>query len=187
MKVTHHSEFLEEVLIDEAVLQARITELGAEISRDYADKDLIMVCILRGGVVFLTDLMRAISTPHQIEFMAVASYGVGARESTGHVRINYDLQTDIQGRDILLVEDIIDSGYTLKTVIEMLQVRQPNSLKICTLLDKAERREVEIPIDYCGFVIEDKFVFGYGLDIDEYYRELPFIAAVNPEKYTPPE
>jgi len=179
--------FIEKILIDEAALQARIQELGEQISQDYEGQDLLLVCILRGGVIFLTDLMRQIRIPHQIDFMAVSSYGVGARQTTGRVRINFDLGTDIYNRNVLLVEDIIDSGYTLKTVIELLQTRHPKSLKICTLLDKAERREVEIPIDYAGFVIPDEFVFGFGLDIDEYYREMPFIAAVNPEKYVPPE
>jgi hypoxanthine phosphoribosyltransferase len=119
--------------------------------------------------------------------MAVSSYGVGARESTGHVRINFDLKTDIYNRDVLIVEDIIDSGYTLKTVLEILETRHPKTLSICTLLDKAERRKVEIPIHYYGFVIPDKFVFGYGLDIDENYRSLPFIAAVDPARYQPTE
>jgi hypoxanthine phosphoribosyltransferase len=178
---------IKSILIDAPTLQKRIEELGHQISRDYEGKDLLLVCILRGGVMFLTDLMRHIHIPHQIDFMAVSSYGVGARQSTGHVRINFDLKTDIYNRNVLLVEDIIDSGYTLKTVIELMETRHPKSLKICTLLDKAERREVDIPIDYSGFVIPDEFVFGFGLDIDEYYRELPYIAAVDPEKFTPPE
>ncbi len=180
-------EIIKEILIDSATLQKRIEELGRQISQDYLGKDLLLVCILSGGVVFLTDLMRQIRIPHQIDFMAVSSYGVGARQSTGHVRINFDLKTDIYDRNVMLVEDIIDSGYTLKTVLELLETRHPKSLKICTLLDKAERRAVEIPIDYAGFVIPDEFVFGFGLDIDEYYRELPYIAAVDPETFTPPE
>ncbi len=187
MKITPPSTFIREILIDQATLQARIAALGAEISRDYAGQDLLLVCILRGGVVFLTDLMRALSIPHQIDFMAVSSYGAGARESTGRVRISYDLHTDIHDRHVLLVEDIIDSGYTLKTVMELLQTRHPRSLQICTLLDKTERRQVAISIAYTGFQIPDEFVFGYGLDIDEYYRELPYIAAVDPARYTPPE
>ncbi len=187
MTVADYTEFLQEVLIDEERLQKRIAELGAEISRDYQGQDLLLICILRGGVLFLTDLMRHITVPHTIDFMDISSYGVGARETTGHVRINFDLRTDIYDRNVLLVEDIIDSGYTLKTVLEILATRRPRSLRICTLLDKAERRKVHIPIDYCGFVIPDKFVFGYGLDIDEYYRNLPFIAAVDTSRYTPPE
>lgn len=182
-----YHEFLQETLIDEATLQKRIAELGAQISQDYAGQDLLLICILRGGVLFLTDLMRQITIPHTIDFMAVSSYGVGARESTGHVRINFDLKTDIYNRHVLLVEDIIDSGYTLKTVLEILQTRHPKTLHICTLLDKAERRKVDIPIHYCGFVIPDKFVFGYGLDIDEHYRSLPFIASVDPARYQPSE
>ncbi|NJN44785.1 MAG: hypoxanthine phosphoribosyltransferase [Anaerolineae bacterium] len=182
-----YHEFLQEILIDETTLQKRITELGAQISREYAGEDLLLICILRGGVLFLTDLMRKINIPHMIDFMAISSYGVGARESTGHVRINFDLKSDIYNRNVLLVEDIIDSGHTLKTVLELLQTRRPKTLRICTLLDKAERREVEIPIHYSGFTIPDKFVFGYGLDIDEYYRGLPFIAAVDPTRYQPSE
>lgn len=187
MGASNHNEFIKHILIDEQALQQRIAELGAEISSDFAGQDLLLVCILSGGVMFLTDLMRRISIPHQIDFMAVSSYGTGARQSTGHVRINFDLKMDIFNRNVLIVEDIIDSGHTLKTVVEMLQVRQPRSLRICTLLDKTERREVEIDIDYCGFQIPDEFVFGYGLDIDEYYRELPFIASVDPARYTPPD
>lgn len=182
-----YKKLIKEILIDEDTLQKRIAELGQAITRDYSDDNLLLVCILRGGVLFLTDLMRHIHVPLQIDFMAVSSYGVGARETTGHVRINYDLGTDLFDRNVLLVEDIIDSGYTLKTVLEMLQTRHPKSLRVCTLLDKAERREVDIPIDYCGFVIDDHFVFGYGLDIDEYYRNLPFIASVDTDHYQPPE
>jgi len=182
-----YREFLQEVLIDEQTLQKRIAELGAEISRDYQGKSLHLVCILRGGVLFLTDLMRRITVPLTIDFMAVSSYGVGARQTTGQVRITLDLKEDIHSRDVLLVEDIVDSGYTIATVLEFLETRHPNSLRVCTLLDKAERREIAVPIDYCGFVIPDKFVFGYGLDLDELYRNLPFIGAVDPEKYNPPD
>ena len=182
-----YHEFLDETLIDAPTLQARIAELGAEISRDYLGKDLHLICILRGGVLFLTDLMRQISVPHTIDFMAISSYGVGARQSSGQVRLNMDLKDDIHNRNVLLVEDIIDSGHTLASVLELLSVRKPASLKICTLLDKAERREADVIIDYCGFVIPDKFVFGYGLDLDEYYRDLPFIGTVNVEKFQPPD
>ncbi len=182
-----YREFLEEILVTEEALQKRIGELGAEISRDYQGKDLILVCILRGGVMFLSDLVRSISIPHMIDFMSVSSYGVGARRSRGQSRITLDLNTDIQNRHVLLVEDIVDSGYTVKAVIELLSGRQPKSLKICALLDKAERREVEVQIDYRGFVIPDKFVFGYGLDADEYYRNLPFIGVLSAERYHPGE
>lgn len=185
--VAKYQDLIREILIDEETLQRRIEALGAQISEDYAGGDLLLVCILSGGIMFLTDLMRRITIPHQVDFMAVSSYGSGNRQSTGHVRINFDLKTDIYNRNVLLVEDIIDSGYTLKTVIDLLQTRHPRSLRICTLLDKVERREVVVPIDYAGFEIANEFVFGYGLDIDEYYRELPFIAAVDLRKYTPDE
>lgn len=157
-------------------LQARIKELGRQISVDYQGKDLLLLCILKGGVLFLTDLMRHISVPHEIDFLAVSSYGREVRESTGVVRIVKDLDEPINGRDVLIIEDIIDSGHTLDYITRNLITRNPASLKICTLLDKAERREVEIPVDYVGFVIPDKFVFGYGLDLDEKLRNLPFIA-----------
>jgi hypoxanthine phosphoribosyltransferase len=180
-----YHEFLAEVLIPADRLQARIAEIGAEISQDYRNKKLVLVCILRGGVVFLTDLMRHIDTPHAIEFMAVSSYGVGARESQKQVRINLDLKIDIQDRDVIIVEDIIDSGYTLSSVIEFLTTRKPKSLCVCTLLDKFERREVEVPVRYVGFSIPNKFVFGYGLDLDDYYRNLPFIGVVDLARYKP--
>ena len=182
-----YHEFLDEILIDATTLQARIAELGAEISHDYQDQDLHLICILRGGVLFLSDLMRQITLPHTIDFMAISSYGVGARQSSGMVRLNMDLKDDIHNRNVLLVEDIVDSGHTLASVLELLSVRKPSSLKICTLLDKAERREADVTIDYCGFVIPDKFVFGYGLDLDEYYRDLPFIGTVNVDKFQPPD
>jgi hypoxanthine phosphoribosyltransferase len=182
-----YHNFIEEVLIPADELQARISELADEINEDYQGKNLHMICILRGGMLFLADLMRQVDLPHTIDFMAVSSYGSGARQSTGQVRIALDLKEDIHDRDVLLVEDIVDSGYTIASVLEMLATRHPRSLKVCTLLDKAERREVAVPIDYRGFAIPNKFVFGYGLDLDEYYRNLSFIATVNPEKYQPPE
>ena len=182
-----YRQFLSEVLIDEQTLQQRVKELGLELSRDYAGREPLLICILRGGVMFLTDLMRAMSIPHTIDFMAVSSYGAGARETSGQVRITLDLTTSVRDRDVILVEDIIDSGNTIASVLELLRVRQPRSLTVCTLLDKAERREAEVPIDYCGFVIPDKFVFGYGLDLDEYYRDLPFIGVVQPDKYAIPD
>ena len=163
-------------LIDEERLQARIKELGQQISADYAGQDLLLLCILKGGVLFLTDLMRQISIPHEIDFLAVSSYGRESRESTGVVRILKDLDEPIAGRSVLIVEDIVDTGHTLTYITNILQARQPASLKICTLLDKKERRQVEIPVDYTGFVIPDKFVFGYGLDLDEKLRNFPFIA-----------
>ena len=179
-----YKEFLSEILISESALQRRIKELGEQISKDYSGKgELILVCILRGGVLFLTDLMRKITLPHAIEFMAVSSYGIGGRETSGQVRISLDLNVDIFNKHVLLVEDIIDSGHTIAAVIDLLETRKPASINVCTLLDKAERREVDIPIKYCGFSIPNKFVFGYGLDIDDYYRNLPFIGVVDLTKY----
>ena len=182
-----YEKFLSEVLITEEALQARVAELGAEISIDYRGEDLLLICILRGGVMFLTDLMRYISIPHAIDFMAVSSYGVGARESSGMVRISLDLSADIHNRNVLLVEDIVDSGHTIASVLEILETRNPKTLRVCALLDKTERREAVVPLHYAGFDIEDKFVFGYGLDLDELYRNLPFIGVVDLEQYTPPE
>jgi len=181
--IRDYHEFLKEIMIPEDKLQQRIAELGAEISRDYMGQPLLLVCILRGGVMFLTDLIRHITTPVAIEFMAVSSYGRGARTSTGNVRITLDLISDISDCNVLIVEDIIDSGMTLSSVMELLSARHPRSLEVCTLLDKAERREVPVPLRYTGFVIPNEFVFGYGLDIDEYYRNLPFIGSVDLEKY----
>jgi hypoxanthine phosphoribosyltransferase len=175
---------LAEILIPEKKLQTRIAELGEQISQDYEGKnELLLVCILRGGVMFLTDLMRHIRIPHAVEFMAVSSYGTGARTSTGNIRITLDLINDICDKEVLVIEDIIDSGHTLASVMEMLSTREPKSLEVCTLLDKKERREVAVPIKYVGFQIPNKFVFGYGLDLDEIYRNLPFIGVVDLKKY----
>ena len=171
---------LAEKLIDEETLQARVRELGAQISEDYQGKDLLLLCILKGAVLFLSDLMRYITIPHEIDFLAVSSYGKQVRESTGVVRIVKDLDDPIAGRHVLIVEDIIDTGHTLSYITNNLSTRRPASLKICTLLDKQERRQVDIPVDYVGFFIPDKFVFGYGLDLDERFRELPFIGVVKP-------
>lgn len=175
-----YTKYLKEVLIDEETLKQRVKELGDQISADYAGcKDLLLICILKGGVLFLTDLMRQISVPHEIDFLAVSSYGVGVRESGGQVRIDMDLKARVEGRHVLLVEDIIDSGHTLRFVMDVIMARHPASLKLCTLLDKASRRTVDIPVDYTGFEIEDKFVFGYGLDLDEKFRNLPFVGVVD--------
>jgi hypoxanthine phosphoribosyltransferase len=180
-----YHDFLGEVLISEETLKRRIAELGAQISQDYQGQDLLLICVLRGAVVFLTDLVRYITVPLTVDFMAVSSYGVGVRRSTGQARITLDLNTDIRDVNVLLVEDIVDSGHTIKAILEFLETRRPKSLRVCTLLDKAERREVAVPIDYRGFVIPDKFVFGYGLDVDEYYRNLPFIGVLDQERYHP--
>ena len=144
-----YKEVLAEILIDESALQARVAELAAEISLDYRGHTrLLLICILRGGVPFLVDLSRHLTVPHMVDFMAVSSYGAGRRDSDGNVRVVFDLQTNILGKDVLLVEDIVDSGHTIASVLGMLGTRQPASLKVCTLLDKAERREAEVPIHY---------------------------------------
>ncbi len=178
------SGILDEVLIDEAALQTRVAELGAQISQDYAGvDDLLLVCVLKGGVMFLTDLMRHIDVPHAIDFLAVSSYGTQVRETTGVVRIEMDLQQDVAGRNLLIVEDIIDSGTTLAYIRRLLEARIPASIKICTLLNKPSRRQVPIHVDYIGFDIPNKFVFGYGLDLDQLYRNLPFVGVA---RSTPP-
>lgn len=174
-------DILDYVLIEPDRLQARVAELGNEISTHYATTHgLMLVGILKGSTLFLSDLIRKITVPHTIDFMDVSSYGTGARASQGDVRILMDLHTPIENRHVLIVEDIIDSGRTLNKVMRLLSARSPASLQVCTLLDKAERREVEIPIAFRGFEIPNAFVFGYGLDIDEYYRNLPFIGVVKP-------
>lgn len=179
-----YDQYLDEVLIDSDTLQARIRELGKQIAADYAEADnLQLVCVLKGGIMFLTDLMRHITIPHSIDFMAISSYGGGVRESSGHVRIDMDLREDIAGKHILIVEDIIDSGHTLQYILSLLETRKPASLKICSLLSKPSRRQVDINIDYVGFEIPDKFVFGYGLDLDEVFRGLPFVGVVKTGKF----
>ncbi len=171
-----YERYLQDVLIDEAALQKRIAELGAQISQDYADcQDLLLLCILKGGVMFLSDLSRHIQAPHMIDFMAASSYGLGARQASGSVRIDMDLRMDVKGKHVLVVEDIIDSGHTLSFVIKTLRNREPASLRLCALLNKQSRREVDIQVDYIGFDIENKYVFGYGLDLDERFRNLPFV------------
>lgn len=176
-----YERFLQEVLIDTPTLQARIKELGQQISTDYLERrPLLLVCILKGGVMFLADLMRHVNVPHSIDFMAISSYGGGIREASGRVRIDMDLKQDIAGKHILIVEDIIDSGHTLKYIMNVLETREPASIQICTLLSKPSRREVDVQVNYIGFEIPDKFVFGYGLDLDEYFRNLPFVGVVQP-------
>jgi hypoxanthine phosphoribosyltransferase len=178
-----YHDILAEILIDENTLQKRVKELADEINHDYAEKQILLICILRGALPFLVDLMRHVTVLNAIDCMAIASYGSGARETTGNVRMTLDLQTNIEGRHVILVEDIVDSGHTIAHVLEMLRTRRPKSLKVCALLNKASRREVDVPIDYCGFTIENKFVFGYGLDLDEFYRNLPFVGVVDLERY----
>ena len=178
-----YHDILAEVLIDEQSLQKRIGELAEQINRDYAGEQLLLICILRGALPFMVDLMRRLTVLNSIDCMAISSYGSGARASSGNVRMTLDLQTNIEGKHVMLVEDIVDSGHTIAHVLELLQTRKPKSLKVCALLDKASRREVEVPIDYRGFTIENKFVFGYGLDLDEFYRNLPFIGVVDLNRY----
>jgi hypoxanthine phosphoribosyltransferase len=181
-----YQRFLQEVLIDEQSLQRRVAELGAQITQDYAGIDeLVLICILKGGVMFTVDLSRHITVPHEIDFLAASSYGKGKHESSGtvDVRIEKDLTAKVNGRHLLIVEDIIDSGLTLSVVMDMLKAKKPASLKLCTLLDKPEGRaaNVSIQVDYIGFTIPKKFVFGYGLDLNEKFRNLPFIGVVNLE------
>jgi hypoxanthine phosphoribosyltransferase len=171
------------ILITRDQLHARIVELGNTLSRDYAGKDLLLVCILKGGVLFLTDLIRAIHLPHAIDFMAISSYGGGRTESSGVVRIMMDLNSNIESRNVLIVEDIVDTGRTLSYIVENLRTRNPASLKICALLDKPSRREVNVHLDYIGFAVPNEFVVGYGLDYNELYRNLDFIGVLKPEMY----
>lgn len=170
-------------LISEKKLQARIEELAEQIEADYAETDdLLLIGVLKGSVMFMTDLSRMIKRPHQMDFMALSSYG-GGTTSSGVVQIRMDLRESITGKHVLIVEDIVDSGRTLRYLINLLNTRQPASLKICTLLDKPERRIAKVDVDYTGFEIPDEFVVGYGLDFDELYRNIPFIAVLKPEAF----
>jgi hypoxanthine phosphoribosyltransferase len=173
-----------EVLIEAEPLQARIAELGAEISEEYAGRDLLLVGVLKGAVFFMADLMRELSVPCEIDFMAISSYGA-ATDSSGVVRILKDLDTNIAGRDVLVVEDIIDSGLTLSYLMRSLKARKPASLEICALLTKPERREIDVPVKFVGFEIPNKFVIGYGLDFAERYRNLPYVAVLHPDLIPP--
>ena len=171
-----------EILVQADDLRHRVRQLGEEISRDYADKDLLLIGVLKGAVFFLADLMREIETPCEVDFMAVASYG-SATESSGVVRILKDLDTDIKGKHVLIVEDIIDSGLTLSWLISNLGSREPASLKVCTLLRKPEAAKVAIDVEWAGFDIPNEFVVGYGLDYAEKYRNLPFVGTLAPHVY----
>jgi len=173
---------IDEVLIPEEVLQARIRELGRTISNDYNGKEPLLVGILTGAVLFVSDLLRQISISCQLDFMATSSYGVKT-ESSGIVRILKDLEQSIEGRHVIIVDDIIDTGLTMDYLLETLKARYPASLKVCALLDKVPRRLRHVPIDYRGFEIPDKFVVGYGLDYGGRYRNLPFICVLKPEIY----
>ena len=166
-----------EILVQPDQLKHRVRELAQEISADYGDRDLLLVGVLKGAVFFLSDLMRAIEVPCEVDFMAVASYG-SATDSSGVVRILKDLDTPIQGRHVLIVEDIVDSGLTLQYLLRNLGARSPASLEVCALLTKPERRKVELPTRYVGFEIPNRFAIGYGLDHAERYRNLPYVAAL---------
>lgn len=170
------------VLLNEAEIAAKVKELGEQITRDYQGKNLLVVGILKGAVIFMSDLVREIKTPLGIDFMAVSSYGAST-ESSGVVRIMKDLERSIEEYHILIVEDIIDTGLTLKYLVENLHSRGPQSVKVCTLLDKPSRRKVEVRADYNGFSIPDEFVVGYGLDFSERFRHLPYIGVLKPEAY----
>jgi hypoxanthine phosphoribosyltransferase len=174
---------LAEILIDEATLQAKIKTLGEQICNDYAGKELMLVGVLKGAIMFMVDLARSIKLPLTLDFMAVSSYGV-TTASSGVVRILKDLDTSVEGKHLLVVEDIVDSGMTLSYLVEYLLARNPASLKICALLNKPDRRTSDVAIDYLGFDIPDKFVVGYGLDYAEVYRNLPFIGVLKPELYS---
>jgi hypoxanthine phosphoribosyltransferase len=173
-----------EILIEQDHLQARIRELGEEVSRDYAGRDLLLVGVLKGAVFFMADLMRELTVPCEIDFMAISSYGAQT-DSSGVVRILKDLDTNIAGRDVLVVEDIIDSGLTLSYLMRSLKARKPGSLEVCALMTKPERREIEVPVRYVGFEIPNKFVIGYGLDFAERYRNLPYVAVLHPDLIPP--
>ena len=173
---------IEKVLLTKEQLEQRIKELGAEITRDYQGKELVLAAVLRGSYVFMADLTRAIDLPLTVDFMAVSSYGAGT-VSSGQVEIKKDLSDPIEGKNLLIIEDILDSGNTLYYLMDVLSARHPASIRICTLLDKPERRVKPIKADYSGFVIPDAFVVGYGLDYAEKYRNLPYIGVLKPEVY----
>jgi hypoxanthine phosphoribosyltransferase len=170
-----------EILVSEEEIKAKVTELGRRISKDYGDQELVLIGLLRGAIVFLSDLMRAINIPVRLDFIGIQSYGVSTE--SGAVRLVMDLETDIAGRHVLVVEDIVDTGKTLSYLVENLRARQPASLRLCALLDKPDRRQVPIDVDYVGFEIPDKFVVGYGLDFAEGYRNLPFVGVLKEHLY----
>ena len=175
---------IDHILVSQQLLQDKISELGAQISRDYDGHELLLVSILKGSVVFMADLMRAITIPCAIDFMVVSSYGGSNTTTTGLVKIVKDLDQDLSGKDVLIVEDILDTGVTLSHLMPMLQMRNPRSVKICSILSKPSRRKANIEPDYMGFEVPDEFVVGYGLDYDEKYRNLPYVGVLKPEVYT---
>ena len=180
-----YDDAIDHVLIDADALQAKVAELGARLTTDYADTpgNLLLVGVLKGALSFMVDLSRVIELPVELDFMAISSYGA-ATQSSGVVRILKDLEQPIGGRHVLVVEDIIDSGLTLAYIVENLRSRDPASLKICALLNKPSRRKVDVPVDYAGFDIPDKFVVGYGLDFNQIYRNLPFVGVLKADRYT---
>src|SRR3979411_3261793 len=180
MSATELERGISEVLVDEEALRARVAELGEEISTDYAGRDLLLVGVLKGAVFFMADLMRSLTIPCEIDFMAISSYG-DSTDSSGVVRILKDLDINIEGRDVLVVEDIIDSGLTLSYLMRTLEAREPASLEICALLTKPERREIDAPVRSLGLEIPHKFVIGYGLDFAERYRNLPYVGVLHPD------
>ena len=174
---------IERILVSEEQLKAKVAELGDQITRDYEGRQLVLVSILKGSVVFMADLMRAIHMPCSIDFMVVSSYGGANTSSTGLVKIIKDLDQDLTGKDLLIVEDILDTGITLSHLVPMLQLRNPDSVKLCTILSKPSRRKVDLHPDYLGFEVPDEFVVGYGLDYDEKYRNLPYVGVLKPSVY----
>lgn len=174
---------IKKILIDEESLQSKVRELGSKITEDYKGKELLLICVLKGAVVFVSDLMKRIDLPLEVDFMAVSSYGSDTK-SSGVVRILKDLNQGIEGKNVLIVEDIIDSGLTLSYLIENLKARGPESVEICTILDKPDRRKTDIDIKYTGFQVPDEFVVGYGLDYAEKYRNLPYVAVLKEEIYS---
>ncbi len=173
---------VEEILLTEEQIQARVAELGTQLTADYAGREPVLISVLKGSIVFLADLVRGVELPLSIDLMEVSSYGAGT-ESSGQVRILKDLSNSIEGRDVIVVEDIIDTGLTLNYLLRYLREKHPASLTICCLLDKPARRLTEIEIDYVGFSIPDRFVIGYGLDYGERYRNLPYVGVLRPSVY----
>lgn len=173
---------IQEVLFSEKKLAEIVERIGEQISEDYQGKNLLLVSVLKGSVVFMADLMRAIKIPCEVDFMSVSSYGNGTKTS-GVVKITKDLDINLEGYDLLVVEDILDSGMTLSYILEMMQARNPNSIRLCTLFDKPERRTVDVKADYVGAVVPDDFIVGYGLDYAQKYRNLPFVGVLKPEVY----
>jgi hypoxanthine phosphoribosyltransferase len=180
VSATELEQAVTEVLVDEVTLRNRVAELGEEVSRDYQGRDLLLIGVLKGAVFFMADLMRHLTVPCEIDFMAISSYGAST-DSSGVVRILKDLDINIEGREVLVVEDIIDSGLTLSYLMRNLEARQPATLEVCALMTKPERREIDVPVRYIGFEIPNRFVIGYGLDFAERYRNLPYVGVLDPD------